>query len=253
MTESRSLRSGGGGIRTLDTPLERYNTLAGCRLQPLGHSSERRKYTKDLCAVRRLLSCVLDLPDGLLVDDVRLLVGWLGVQDLLARDLLFDPDERGVQGGAEEDGEGGDVQVEEQDDDRADGAVGLVVGVEVAAKVSVEGQAREHPEGDADEAAGRDPAKRLARVRGEVEEQGDRRDHEEERRGPPRHVPHHHELVAQGEDLGDRLAYGGAGDQEQDAAEDQDREAQRHKDRDALDLPEGPRLLHVVGAVEGVY
>ena len=28
-------------------PVERYNTLAGCRLQPLGHSSRAREYIKD--------------------------------------------------------------------------------------------------------------------------------------------------------------------------------------------------------------
>src|SRR5215208_5165190 len=33
-------------------PVERYNTLAGCRLQPLGHSSGSREYIKDVLRVR---------------------------------------------------------------------------------------------------------------------------------------------------------------------------------------------------------
>src|SRR4028119_2300398 len=182
-------QSGGGGIRTLDTPLERYNTLAGCRLQPLGHSSERRKYTKDVPRVRRLFARVLDLLDGLLAEDVGFLVGGPGVQDLLAGDFLLHPHERGVPGGAEEDGEGGDVEVEQQDYDRADGAVGLIVRVEVAAQVEAEGQARQPPEGAADEAARRYPAKRLPGVGGEVEEQGYRRDHENQTHPPPPYTP----------------------------------------------------------------
>jgi hypothetical protein len=35
-------------------PVERYNTLAGCRLQPLGHSSGREQYNKDVVGVRRV-------------------------------------------------------------------------------------------------------------------------------------------------------------------------------------------------------
>jgi hypothetical protein len=33
-------------------PVERYNTLAGCRLQPLGHSSESQEYIKDVLRLR---------------------------------------------------------------------------------------------------------------------------------------------------------------------------------------------------------
>src|SRR5918995_1840022 len=33
-------------------PVERYNTLAGCRLQPLGHSSGSQQYIKDMLRLR---------------------------------------------------------------------------------------------------------------------------------------------------------------------------------------------------------
>ena len=35
-------------------PVERYNTLAGCRLQPLGHSSGSQEYIKDVLRLRAL-------------------------------------------------------------------------------------------------------------------------------------------------------------------------------------------------------
>src|SRR5829696_8173199 len=139
---------------------------------------------------------------GLFVGDVRLVVGRLGVEDLLARDLLFYPDERGVEGGAEEDRQGGDVEVQEEDDDGAYRAVGLVVGVEVAAQIQVEGDAGQRPEQDADEPAGCDPPKRLVGVGGEVEDEGYRNDHEEQCRRPARYVPDEYELVSQGEYFG---------------------------------------------------
>src|SRR5215217_2787872 len=34
-------------------PVERYNTLAGCRLQPLGHSSGSQEYIRDVCVFVR--------------------------------------------------------------------------------------------------------------------------------------------------------------------------------------------------------
>ena len=34
-------------------PVEGYNTLAGCRLQPLGHSSRSQEYIKDVLRLRR--------------------------------------------------------------------------------------------------------------------------------------------------------------------------------------------------------
>jgi hypothetical protein len=37
-------------------PVERYNTLAGCRLQPLGHSSGSQEYIKDVLRLRALAS-----------------------------------------------------------------------------------------------------------------------------------------------------------------------------------------------------
>src|SRR5919112_6836583 len=69
-------------------PVERYNTLAGCRLQPLGHSSGARVYQRRAATStrlgRRLSALVLDLLRGLFVDDVGLLIGWLGFEDLLS-------------------------------------------------------------------------------------------------------------------------------------------------------------------------
>src|ERR687890_1290998 len=59
-------------------PVERYNTLAGCRLQPLGHSSGARVYQRRAASStrlgRRLSVLVLDLLRGLFVDDVGLLI-----------------------------------------------------------------------------------------------------------------------------------------------------------------------------------
>ena len=101
----------------------------------------------------------------------------------------------------------------------------VVVGVEVAAQVQVEDDAREHPEQDADEAAGCDPTKRLVGVWGEVEEEGHRHEHEEERRRPPCYVPDDHELVAQSKDLGYGAPDRRAGDQEQHANQRERREA----------------------------
>jgi hypothetical protein len=37
-------------------PVERYNTLAGCRLQPLGHSSGSQEYIKDVLRLRAFVS-----------------------------------------------------------------------------------------------------------------------------------------------------------------------------------------------------
>src|SRR5918994_2186797 len=173
-------------------------------------------------------------------------------QGLHSRRRVY-PDERGVEGCAEEDGQGGDVEVEEQDDDGAYGAVGLVVGIEAAPQVHVEGDAGKNPQQDAHDAAGCDPAERLVGVRGEVEEEGYRHDHEQERRGPAHYVPDEHELVAESKYLGERPTDGRACYQEQYSYQHEGREAQSHDYGDAPDLPERPRLLHVVGAVEGVY
>src|SRR3712207_2692845 len=89
-------------------PVKRYNTLAGCRLQPLGHSSVSRGLYQRGMAV----SGGFRVP----LEDVGFIVRGLGVEDLLAGDLLLHPDQDGVERGAEEDGQRGDVEVEEQHD-----------------------------------------------------------------------------------------------------------------------------------------
>ena len=58
-------------------------------------------------------------------------VDGFGIDDLLTGDLLLHPDKGCVELGAKEYREGGDVEVEEQDDDGAYGAVGLVVGAKL--------------------------------------------------------------------------------------------------------------------------
>ena len=59
------------------------------------------------------------------------IVDRFGVDDLLTGDFLLHPGKGCVELGAEEYRERGDVEVEEQDDDGAYGAVGLVVGAKV--------------------------------------------------------------------------------------------------------------------------
>jgi hypothetical protein len=63
----------------------------------------------------------------------------------------------GVEFGAEQDGDVGQPQPDEEDDDAAEGAVGLVVGAEVGG-VGGEADGGGDPEHDGQHAAGADPA-----------------------------------------------------------------------------------------------
>ena len=67
-------------------PVERYNTLAGCRLQPLGHSSGSQEYIKDVLRLRApaFTFSYSSVFSDLLVDNVGLVVGRLGFEDLFA-------------------------------------------------------------------------------------------------------------------------------------------------------------------------
>jgi hypothetical protein len=57
-------KSGAGGIRTLGTILRSYNGLANHRLQPLGHSSNRKTANRKLAdLIRQIENKEEEVPD----------------------------------------------------------------------------------------------------------------------------------------------------------------------------------------------